>query len=306
MLALTLTAPSEAVAQAVFQPGEKVMASPLMMKDERNYKPCKVVKFEQSANAYLLDCEGAEYHVQAAYIRAAKNEPEAKKKEAGGTAGNEGVGIPKDNEAKPLENKGKFNIGDRVLASPRMLKDDKYYQPCTVIAINPPNSYALRCDPADGLSFMTYSVRDDFVRSWNNATPAPTFECSFEQPPAVNKKTSPASAAVFKRVIYELEEMTNSKTRVGVKFETFQIGSPFKNVYVNARNGLLYSGFPQSATIYPIKTRFVRCTERLEDNLRLVFESGFACAKNRFGEWSCGVDDGVRKELDRQYVPKEQ
>jgi hypothetical protein len=49
---------------------------------------------------------------------------------------------PKDNDADPAQPVGavdagqkpsKFKVGDRVLASPAMLKEDKYYQPCTII-----------------------------------------------------------------------------------------------------------------------------------------------------------------------------
>jgi hypothetical protein len=198
----------------------------------------------------------------------------------------------------------KFKVGDRVKASPAMLKEDKYYQPCTITKVMPPNAYAMRCDPFNGISFEDFTVREDFIRPWSNATPAPTFDCSLDQPAAVNLKTSPASAAVFKRIIYEWQAVSNSKTKVGVTFETFRIGTPFKNTYARNKNALLYEGFPQNATIYPIKTRFVTCVEGNEYNYRTVWESGYACAKNRFGEWSCGVDGGAPRMLDKQNVPK--
>ena len=198
----------------------------------------------------------------------------------------------------------KFKVGDRVKASPAMLKEDKYYQPCTITAFMPPNAYAMRCDPFNGISFEDFTVREDFIRPWNNPTPAPTFDCSFDQPPPVNLKTSPASAAIFKRIIYEWQAVSHSKTKVGVSFETFQIGAPFKNTYARNKNALLYEGFPQNATIYPVKTRMVTCVEGNEYNYRTVWESGYACAKNRFGEWSCGVDGGAPRSLDKQNVPK--
>ena len=200
-------------------------------------------------------------------------------------------------------NRRKFKPGDRVKASPGMMEEDKYYQSCTVLKEMKPNAYYLMCDPHKGISFQDYTVREDFVRAWDNATPAPTFDCSFDQPPVVNTKTSAASAALFKRIIYEWQAVMNSKTRVGVTFETFQIGSPYKNVYANTKNALLHEGFPQNATIYPIKTRFVSCVEDKAWNYRGLFESVYNCAKNRFGEWSCGVG-GVTRTLDKQHIPK--
>lgn len=318
IVAFMFVAQIEVAAQATFKRGDKVMASPSMLKDDKYYRQCTVIQFDRSANAYQLDCDGTEYVVPSTYVRAPKGtdavEEEAQVEEPVGEKPKADVAAPPKEEDLPVtkrENKptttnkgdGKFKVGDRVLASPKMLKADKNYQPCTITSINPPNSYGMRCDPFNGISFEDYSVREDFVRPWKDATPAPTFDCSLEQPPAANIKTAAASAAVFKRIIYEWEATTYSKTKIGMTFETFQIGRAFKNVYVNSKNALLYEGFPQSATIYPVKTRFVRCVEGTDYNTRRVIEMEYACAKNRFGEWSCGAG-GFRKESDLQYVPK--
>ena len=60
-------------AQETFKPGDRVLASPTMLKDEKYFKSCIVVKFDGTANAYIVNCDGAEYTVTPAYIRAAKN-----------------------------------------------------------------------------------------------------------------------------------------------------------------------------------------------------------------------------------------
>lgn len=134
--------------------------------------------------------------------------------------------------------------------------------------------------------------------------PAPRLECSLEQPAAVDPRTAAASEAVFKRLIYEWEAARETRTRVGVKFEAFQIGRAFKNVYVNAKNGLRAEGFPQNATIYPIKTKFVLCVEGTDMNKRSVVELGNFCAKDSFGQWSCGAGGGTRNSSPLEYVPK--
>ena len=198
-------------------------------------------------------------------------------------------------------NARKYRPGDRVMSSPAMLKEDKYYQPCTVIKEMKPNSYYLLCDPYNGISFIEQTVREDFVRDWDNATPAPKIECLFNEPPGTVTKTATASAALFKRMIYEKQAASNHRSKVGVTFETFQSGKPFKNIFSGTR--LLYEGLPQSATIYPIKTRFVTCVQGREFNYRTVTETCYACAKDKFGEWTCGPDCGAAKFLERHNVP---
>lgn len=296
------------LSQGTFAPGDKVMASPSMLKDDKYYRACTVVKFDETAKAYNLNCDGTEYYVPATYVRAAKPAPEPQQKTP--DANQEPAGDdppltdPANNRTPAKYRAEKFKVGDRVMASPRMLKDQKYYQPCTVTSVIPPNSYGLRCDPFNGISYEDYSVREDFVRPGLNAPAAPVLECSLEQPPAVDIKTAPASAAVFKRIIYEWEAARESRTRVGLKFESFEIGRTFRNVYVNSKNGLIAEGFPQNATIYPVKTKFVLCVEGTDLNKRTVVEIGNYCGKNRFGEWSCGAGGGTRRSSPLEYVPK--
>lgn len=206
---------------------------------------------------------------------------------------------PKENER--MGKTGKFKPGDRVMASPGMMNEDKYYQPCTVISAVKPNSYWLLCDPHKGISFRDTTVREDFVRVWNNATPAPNIECPAEEPPGKVTKTAPASAALFKRIIYEKEAASYSNYKVGVKFETFQIGNPYKNTWV------LNDSLPEGVTVYPVKTRFVTCVQaRPEDQYsrRTVYETGYSCAKDRIGEWTCGSGrGGARSPLEQHNVP---
>jgi hypothetical protein len=195
----------------------------------------------------------------------------------------------------------KFKVGDRVMASPAMLKEDKYYQPCTVIKEMKPNAYYLMCDPHNGISFQDFTVREDFVRAWGNATAAPKIECLFNEPTGIVTKTAPASAALFKRMIYEKEAAANHRTKVGVTFETFQMGKPYKNIISGRR--LLHEFLPQNTTIYPIKTRFVTCVQGKEFNSRVVIETCYDCAKDKFGEWTCGPGCGAAKFLERHSIP---
>jgi hypothetical protein len=201
----------------------------------------------------------------------------------------------------PASKPQKFKPGDRVKASPTMREDDKYYQPCTVVKEMKPNSYYLLCDPHNGISFMDHTAREDFVRAWDNATPAPKIECLFNEPPGTVTKIAPASAALFKRMIYEKVAAENNKAQVGVTFETFQMAKPYKNIITG--RGLLHDFLPQGTTIYPIKTRYAQCVQGvLGFDYRTVIENSYHCAKDKFGEWTCGAA-GAAKFLEQHNVP---
>ena len=51
-----------------------------MLKDDKYYRACTVVKFDETAKAYNLNCDGTEYGVPPAYVRAAKPAPEPQQK----------------------------------------------------------------------------------------------------------------------------------------------------------------------------------------------------------------------------------
>ena len=194
-----------------FKAGDRVEADVNMssdpVSDHATWRKSTVVKVEMwqglVAGYHIKTDGGRELVIAAKYLRPLR---ESQRKEddkqarhqpkdppdSGRPAGGDDAG------AKPL----KFKVGDRVLASPAMLKEDQYYQPCTVTSIIPPNAYGTRCDPFNGISFTDPVVREEFVRAWSNATPPPTFDCSFEQPPSVNTKTSPPSPSLFQTLIY--------------------------------------------------------------------------------------------------------
>lgn len=84
----------------------------------------------------------------------------------------------------------KFKPGERVLASPNMSNEEKYFQSCTVVKGLKPNAYHLLCDPHNGISFIEQTVREDFVRPMREAKPAPEIECSIEPPPGAVSRTA--------------------------------------------------------------------------------------------------------------------
>jgi hypothetical protein len=148
-----------------------------------------------------------------------------------------------------------------------------------------------------------------------NATPLPpSAECSFDPPGTKVSKSAPASAPLFKRVIYDWfaldvkEGGTTNPLRVGITFIEFQMGKSFVNrVYVDPGTGAqrLHDGAPVGAIIYPIKTKYVHCRGYRGEILRQVVQENFACFKDRFGDWVCPTDS-VRQILERASIPTQE
>lgn len=278
-----------------FKAGDRVLASPSMLKDEKYYRPCTVVKFDRSANVYLLDCEGTEYAVTPDYVRAAKSQTSSEENEPAV------VEKPKGNKAKPDDSAGQFKVGDRVLASVTGLKGDKYYQPCTVIRELKDNSYGLRCDPHNGQPVMEYSVRPEWIKAWEKATPEPLpAECPFNKNYGKVSNKAVASAELFKSVIFDWQRSSSDFYDFGLTFLNFQIGTTFKNAATGNGRKLVDTA-PVGATIYPVKAKELICQKSSTITKRWVREIEYACYKSEYGEWVC--KNGAPKYVEQTSIP---
>ena len=205
-------------------------------------------------------------------------------------------------ETEKTNERSIFTVGDRVSVSIGGLKGDKYYQPCTITSGLKNNTYGVRCDPHNTLSYKDYYVQPEWIRASNDATHPPKFDCSFDTPAGIISRTAGPSAQLFQRVIYERMAAVE-KAKLGLGFMTFQIGSPYRNSLT--QNGLLVASAAQNALIYPVKTQYRTCTEgTLEFDFLVVTKETFACFKDRFGDWVC--TDGPTDVLEHQSVPKDQ
>lgn len=205
---------------------------------------------------------------------------------------------------------GRFKVGERVLASPMAMSDEKYFEKCTVIKdymeTEGADAYRVRCDDLKGGIGQESNVKVPFIKTWANAEPPPaTPECPFNEPPGTVTRTSKASAGLFKRVIFEKYRDTSNGQQVGITFQEFQMGAAYKNTVavVSGRGAQRrFDGAPVGAAIYPIKTKYIFCDKHTDSTIRWVVESQFACFKDKFGDWVCPVDS-VPKYLEQIYLP---
>lgn len=136
-------------------------------------------------------------------------------------------------------------------------------------------------------------------------------ECPMTSPPGNVTKTARASAGLFKRVIYERMaarvggSSISSPKQIGLTFVEFAMGTAYRNTLTSNRLGgdkRLHDGAPVGATIYTVKTKYVKCELYDRSITRWVIQQNFACFKDRFGDWVCPTDS-TPKFLEQRSIP---
>ncbi len=289
LIILMIGAITKVTAQQTFKPGESVLASPTMLKDEKSYKTCTVVTFD--AGSYSVNCDGTEYNVPAAYVRLG-NKTTVPKVDATVVK----VEVP----ATAAVKRGGFRIGDRVLASVNGLKGEKNYRRCTITGPLKAGAYPLRCDPFNGQPSMDFAVRPEWINIWDEPTPAPAVECPFNKDyPKASSKARP-SPALFKSVIFEWQRSVSDFYDFGLTFLDFKMGRSFRNnAFSNGRRDV--DTAPIGATIYEVKAKELICQKSSSITKRWIRDIGYACYKGTTGEWEC--KNGAPKYLEQSSIP---
>lgn len=152
-----------------------------------------------------------------------------------------------------------------------------------------------RCSQVSGRGGRAAQTGGNAPRPETTAgTPAPA-GCPFSEPPGRVTKSSPPSAGLFKRVIYEKAaakinpDSITAPKKVGLTFLEFNMGEPYKNTLTSSRFGdkRRHDGAPVGAMIYPVKTKELQCDLHGREVRRRVTEVSHDCFKNRDGEWTC-------------------
>lgn len=133
--------------------------------------------------------------------------------------------------------------------------------------------------------------------------------CPFNEPPGRVTRISPASAQLFRRVIFERAaakinpDSISAPKKVGVTFLEFNMGAAYKNTLTSSRFGdkRRHDGAPAGAIIYPIATKEMVCELHGAEVRRTVTEASRSCFKNRDGDWVC--PPGPTKVLESRLIP---
>jgi hypothetical protein len=270
----------------------------------QKWKKATVTKIEmwngQVSGYSLKTDEGAELLTSIRYLRRLTTEHQNN---------NQNITIPNHNvdPAKTEETQliAQFKVGDRVEVDKIMAKDpkDSRWGKATVKAIDLPNQrYIVRLDE----NFIDISILmrpgKNWIRTLNDGSRLPEQgTCSFTEPAGTVSKTSPPSAQLFKRVIYDWQNSVKRGSRLGITFEKFEMGKPYKNVLT--QKGRLLDFLPTNAIIYPVKTKQIVCEEHTTLIRRTTFEMGYACYKNEYGDWVC--KNGAPQKMELKSIYKE-
>lgn len=212
-------------------------------------------------------------------------------------------------------------VGDRVLVSPSGLKEEKYWQPCTVIRELKSNSYGVKCDPrAAGQIGMEFNVLPGWVKPLSKAedhgAPPPPgkanvakdgtvagvrafVDCNVQQKKAKNGDSIPPELA--KRLIQCLWEKPSAPGADGaqtVDIDSMDIGRSRKWVYQQDMG----QGIADLDTrVWPIDVKWTWKTYYRTRTHVIVEEDIFNCHVDAFSKWACGL--GMRvKDISKKDV----
>lgn len=234
--------------------GDTVEASPFSLKNQ--WFKGQVVGFQNGMAVVRLNRPGyngpQDFLITPEWVRPptgavdeAGNQPG--QTQTGPTPGNQTASKPTGTNANPAN--GKYKVGDRVLASPDNLKDEKYWQHATVTKVNPDGTYEIHTDQRGTRPGLWYAIRPEWMKP--DATPKPvaadTKNFLTTNKPMPTHQVVPRSpadcqpnAARWKELISEQARFNFSTQfdQADVAFDTFQISGPetFQSPYFGANN----------------------------------------------------------------------
>ena len=125
------------------------------------------------------------------------------------------------------------------------------------------------------------------------ANPNPA-NCSFGPPPGTFTNSSPASVALFKRVLYNRLNMLATGVggypkQIGVSFLSFDVAKTYRNtVSVVPGRGAqrINDAAPPDAVMYPASIKYILCEDYNPGIMRKMVETKWEFFIDRFGEWN--------------------
>ena len=115
-------------------------------------------------------------------------------------------------------------------------------------------------DAVGSIAFTIGTNSYNLMRPEGGTTLSSTVNCSFGPPPGSFTNSSPASIALFKKIVYDRHSLSITGTagapvRIGIKFISIKPGEPYKNT------ALQNNSAPVDAIIYPAAIKYIICED---------------------------------------------
>lgn len=145
-----------------------------------------------------------------------------------------------------------------------------------------------------GKEFAVTSAYFNLMRpEGSNAGTTPS-SCYFAPPPGTFTNKSPASVALFKRIVYDKRMMFVNGTigrpvRIAISFISFETAKPYKNTVslVPGRGAQrINDAAPVNAIVYPATIKYILCEDYNPGIQRKMIETIHEFYIDRFGKWT--------------------
>lgn len=326
--------PADAAPQKVFKAGDKVMASPTSMVDEKYWRPCVITNVRDfgTFRGYDLECEPetrgglpSSFFVTDQWVKTAPSRKVAVDNEPGNGGGK--ADPPGERPPTVVDRQGNFKAGDRVEVDVPMMADPgkSVYSRATIDEIDLPNrSYLVTVDPLPGKLPQQFRIliRDygkHWIRPIRGADNPPQvlteklrtgdrgtvladralIDC--EHLPHGGKNGSPPPTELLKKLIRCLSEQPSQPGMDGattMDITAFNVGA--------ARRWQIYRDMGQGSAdtiVYPIQVAWnQKAFYRTRNEQRTGAEGTFTCFVDNFNLWQCGHADGPRKDGKVQQI----
>jgi hypothetical protein len=145
-----------------------------------------------------------------------------------------------------------------------------------------------------GNEFMVSSGYFNLMRPEGNKGETDLKDCSFVPPPGTFTNRSPASVALFKRIVYDKKMMfvngsIGRPVRIAISFLSVEMGKSYKNtVSVVPGRGAkrINDAAPVNAVIYPATVKYIICEDYNPGIERKMVEAKHEFYIDRFGKWT--------------------
>lgn len=323
---------TECNAQKVFKKGDKIMASPTSMADEKYWRPCVITDVRDfgSFRGYDVECPSqtpgglpSSFFVNEQWVKA----PPAQNGNGnpGGAGGNDRT--PGGKPPRGDKGDGQFKIGGRVEVDVAMMADPKnsIYSKATIDEIDLPNqSYIVTVDARPGKLPKQFRILiRDYGKHWirpiqggDNTPKVPTEKLRVDGNGTVladrelldcenmahggRNGAAPPTELLKKliRCLYETPSQPGMDGATTMDITGFSIGTPRRwEIYRDIGQG------NANTLVYPIHVAWNQKTfYRTNNEQQTGVEGMYSCFVDRLNLWQCGHADGPSKDGTVQQI----